>query len=65
MSFIDTLDSKVLQRDEADNNLLKGDPRELHQYFNGIAVGDISNNGTSDVDYAVSIRIMKLWGHNT
>ena len=44
-----------MQRDEADNNQSGGDPRELHYYFNGIAVGDIGNNGTSDVDYATSI----------
>jgi hypothetical protein len=27
----------------------------LHFYFNGQRVGDISNNGTSDVDYVTSI----------
>ena len=30
-------------------------PREVDYYFDGMAVGDISNNGTSDVDYAASI----------
>ena len=55
VSFVNTLDGKVLQRDEADNNNNTGDPRELHYYFNGIGVGDVSNNGTSDVDYAASI----------
>jgi flagellar biosynthetic protein FliQ len=30
-------------------------PRERHFYFNGIRVGDVSNNGTSDIDYAASI----------
>ena len=43
-----------MQRDEADNQS-GGDPRELHYYFDGIALGDIGNNGTSDVDYATSI----------
>lgn len=55
VSFIDTLNGQVLQRDEADGNSSTGDPREVHYYFNGMAVGDISNNGTSDVDYAASI----------
>lgn len=55
VSFVNTMDGKVLQRDEADNNLNTGDPRELHYYFNGIAVGDVSNNGTSNIDYAASI----------
>src|SRR3954471_9373539 len=39
----------------ADNNTSTGDPHELHYYFNGIQLGDVSNNGTSDVDYAASI----------
>ena len=49
------MNGQVLTRDEADNNQSGGDPRELHYYFNGIAIGDIGNNGTSDVDYATSI----------
>ena len=40
------------------DNQSGGDPRELHFYFNGLRVGDISNNGTSDVDYVAS-----LWQH--
>ena len=31
------------------------EPREVY-YFNGIAVGDVSNNGTSDTDYVQSIE---------
>ena len=27
----------------------------MHYYFNGLKTGVISNNGTSDVDYAASI----------
>lgn len=46
--------SQILQRDEVDK-LSTGDPRELHFYFNGLRVGDISNNGTSDVDHVASI----------
>jgi hypothetical protein len=55
-----------LDRDEADGSLpvtstnpygdnSNGDPREVHLYVDGITVGDISNNGTSDVDYVTSI----------
>jgi YD repeat-containing protein len=54
VSFISDGNGLILQRDEADNQA-GGDPRELHYYFNGIRVGDISNNGTSDVDYVASI----------
>ncbi|MDQ4087284.1 MAG: hypothetical protein M3177_04635, partial [Pseudomonadota bacterium] len=32
------------------------DPRELHYNFNGMRLGDVSNNGTSDVDYVTSIN---------
>jgi hypothetical protein len=59
VSFINDAYGQILQRDEADGNVStgtnNGDPRELHFYFNGLRVGDISNNGTSDVDYATSI----------
>ncbi|WP_197279280.1 LysM peptidoglycan-binding domain-containing protein [Novosphingobium sp. AAP1] len=54
ISFINDANGQVLQRDENDNQS-GGDPRELHFYFNGLRVGDISNNGTSDVDYVTSI----------
>ncbi|HEX8670058.1 MAG TPA: hypothetical protein VF727_16975 [Allosphingosinicella sp.] len=42
--------------DESDK-LSGGDPRELHYYFNGVQIGDISNNGTSNIDYAESIAV--------
>jgi YD repeat-containing protein len=54
VSFVTDIDGKVLQRDEADS-LSGGDPRELHYYFNGIQLGDVSNDGTSDVDYVTGI----------
>ena len=57
ISFINDANGQILQRDEVDNQS-GGDPRELHFYFNGLRVGDISNNGTSDVDYVAS-----LWQH--
>jgi hypothetical protein len=44
----------ILQRDEADNNSSTGDPRALHFYFNGMAVGDVGNNGTRDIELEVT-----------
>jgi LysM repeat protein len=64
VSFINDANGQVMQRDEADS-LSGGDPRELHYYFGGIAVGDVGNNGTSDVDYVTSIadhRAVPGWG---
>ncbi|MEJ0027167.1 MAG: LysM peptidoglycan-binding domain-containing protein [Rhizomicrobium sp.] len=55
VSFVTNLAGEVLARNEADNNTAAGDPHERHYYFGGIAVGAISNNGTSNVDYAQSI----------
>lgn len=55
MSFVNDLEGRVLQRHEADANTSTGDPHELHYYFGGIQLGDVSNNGTSDIDYAASI----------
>lgn len=55
ISFVTDVNGQILTRQESDNNATQGDPKELHYYFNGMGVGDISNNGTSDVDYATSI----------
>jgi hypothetical protein len=55
VSFVTDVNGMVLSRDENDNNPNIGDPKQLHYYFNGIAVGDVSNDGTSNVDYAQSI----------
>ena len=54
VSFISDGNNLILQRDEADNQST-GDPRELYYYFNGMRVGDIGNNGTSDTDYVGSV----------
>ena len=54
VSFVTDAFGQVLKRDEADNRP-NGDPHEVHYYFNGLMIGDVSNNGTSDVDYAASI----------
>jgi YD repeat-containing protein len=54
INFIDNSDGMVMQRHEVDDSGANA-PREFHYYFNSVPMGDISNNGTSDVDYAVSI----------
>jgi YD repeat-containing protein len=54
ITFINNASGMVMSRDENDNKST-GDPRELHYYFNGVGIGDVSNNGTSDVDYVASI----------
>jgi YD repeat-containing protein len=57
ISFVNDSNGMVLERDERDAETT-GDPRELHYYFDGVQIGDISNNGSSNVDYAESI-----WRH--
>jgi YD repeat-containing protein len=53
-TFVTDIDGRVLQRDEEDG-LGTGDPRDLHYYFNGVQLGGVSNNGTTDVDYVTGI----------
>ena len=60
VSFVTDANGLILQRDENDANTTTGDPRELHFYFNGMAVGDVGNNGTSDIDYAASDGLWRL-----
>ncbi|MES2443102.1 MAG: hypothetical protein V4574_09750 [Pseudomonadota bacterium] len=61
VALVNDAEGRVLQRDEEDysspgvRNTDTGDPRQLHYYFDGRRVGDISNNGTSNTDYAASI----------
>ncbi|WP_082697758.1 DUF6531 domain-containing protein [Novosphingobium fuchskuhlense] len=55
VNFVTDVNGQILARQESDNTTTQGDPKEIHYYFNGMGVGDISNNGTSDVDYATSI----------
>ncbi|RYG94021.1 MAG: hypothetical protein EON58_17175, partial [Alphaproteobacteria bacterium] len=56
VTFLNDAEGRVLQRQERDNNYSVGDPRELHYYFNGVRVGDLTNNGSSNIDYAESIN---------
>ena len=45
----------MLSRIEQDQSST-GDPKDLHYYFDGLKIGDVSNNGTSDTDYATAIQ---------
>jgi hypothetical protein len=58
VSFVTDASDQVLQRHEADNlPATNGDPHEFHHYFNGMKIGDVGNNGTSDVDYVASYNV--------
>lgn len=62
--FLNDADGHVLSRDEWDNNTntdplytQHGDPRDVHFYFNGQRIGNITNNGTSNVDTMTGIAV--------
>jgi YD repeat-containing protein len=55
VNFITDSNGQVLKRDETEPSNTTKNPHEIHFYFNGIQVGDVSNNGTSQTDYAASI----------
>ncbi len=59
VNFITDASGQVVRRDEVATGGSSPPsgytPHELHYYFNGIQIGDVSNNGTSDTDYAASI----------
>ena len=42
-------DGQIIRRDESDNNSANGDPHEVWYRFNGMEVGYIGNNGTSQL----------------
>jgi LysM repeat protein len=56
ISYVSDALGQVLSRVEQDQNTSAGDPKDLHYYFDGMKIGDISNNGTSDTDYATAIQ---------
>src|SRR5262249_26049137 len=53
IGFVTDADGFIIARDEVYNSG-GNSPHERHYYFNGMQVGDIGNNGTSDIDYAAS-----------
>ncbi|MEI9997638.1 MAG: LysM peptidoglycan-binding domain-containing protein [Rhizomicrobium sp.] len=55
ITFGTNIEGQILSRAENDNVGGTVDQYERHFYFDGMALGDVSNNGTSDTDYAASI----------
>ncbi|WP_235364764.1 LysM peptidoglycan-binding domain-containing protein [Sphingomonas sp. ERG5] len=54
VTFFNNAEGLIVERNEEDGNST-GDPEEIHYYFNGVRLGDTSNNGTSNIDYVQSI----------
>ncbi|WP_157215363.1 LysM peptidoglycan-binding domain-containing protein [Flavisphingomonas formosensis] len=54
-NFVTDANGVILERREIHSSDTGRQPRQVYYYFDGTAVGDISNNGTSDVDYVTSI----------
>jgi LysM domain-containing protein len=55
VTFTDDALGDILARDEQQHSGATNNPHEVHYYLNGIQIGDVTNNGTSDTDYAASI----------
>ena len=55
VTFTDDANGEILKRDEQLHSGATSNPHEVHYYLNGIQIGDVTNNGTSDTDYAASI----------
>ena len=55
VSYVTDARGQVLSRKEVDN-LSTGDPRQLSYYFDGLKVGEVSNNGPAELDYAVALN---------
>ena len=55
VAFVNDLAGQALARDEADRLAATGDPHERWYRFDGREMGSISNDGTDETSYAVSI----------
>lgn len=55
VDYITNSFGEVMKRDQSGGYANGGNPHEIRYYFSGMQVGDVSNNGTSDTDYAQSI----------
>jgi YD repeat-containing protein len=55
VTYISNMMGQVMKRDVAYNSGPGPAPHELHYYLAGMAIGDITNNGTSNADYVTSI----------
>jgi YD repeat-containing protein len=56
VSYVTDARGQVLSRKEVDTNTSTGDPKQLHYYFDGMKVGEVSNNGPAELDYAVALN---------
>ena len=51
------LDGEIVQRDTVNSSLASiSGPHARYWYFGGQQMGDVSNDGTSDIDYITSIK---------
>lgn len=55
VTFVTDVQGQILTRTEADTVTTTGDPWARYLYFGGVRVGDLTNDGPSDVDYATAI----------
>jgi YD repeat-containing protein len=55
ISYVTNAQGEILKRDVAFANGSTTGPHEEHYYLNGQAIGDVTNNGTSNTDYVTSI----------
>lgn len=61
VEFVNNAQGQVLQRVETPGSSQgypnAPRPKEQHFYFDGVRMADVSNNGTSNIDYAASITV--------
>ncbi len=55
LSYVTDAAGQVMRRKEVDNQSGTGDPNDRHYYFGGVEIGQVSNNGTPDMNYMASI----------
>jgi YD repeat-containing protein len=54
VNFIVDANGMILQRREV-SSTPAGDPRDIHYMFAGMKLGDVSNNGTGNVDFSTAL----------
>ena len=57
VTFVHDSTGQIISRDEADNDLNKGDPRALYYRFGGKLMGEVGNNGTDNVNFKASLAM--------
>ena len=63
VTFVTDANGMIVNRDEVDNleppsndPQANGDPRDIRYFFNGRQLGNVTNNGTDNTDYAFSVE---------